>query len=84
MVRRNLAEHHEIETVRINLAGVGRLDYTGAATLKQVTDTFTNAGTKVEICNVPPGAQRAAGIHLSPELTNPTEPTTNSKEPNHV
>ncbi len=65
MVRRNLAENDEIKTVRINLAGVGRLDYTGAATLKLVAEAIVAAGTTVEICNVPPGARRAAAVHLS-------------------
>ncbi|MGZ0177731.1 MAG: STAS domain-containing protein [Acidimicrobiales bacterium] len=64
MVRRNLAENGEIKKVRINLAGVGRLDYTRAATLKQVGETLVAAGTTVEICNVLPGASRAAAIHL--------------------
>lgn len=65
MVRRNLAENDEIKTVRVNMAGVGRLDYTGAATLKQVAETLVAAGTTVEISNVPPGARRAVAVHLS-------------------
>ncbi len=54
----------ELETVVFDLDGVGRLDYTAAAALARLVDELTDAGIAVRVINVPPGAARAAQIHL--------------------
>lgn len=71
LVRTNVAEHPEITTVRFDLSGVGRLDYTGAATLELVIATLRASGVKSKIVNIPPGAKRAARIHLSETIDDP-------------
>ena len=65
--RTKLADDPTIDTIVLDLAGVGRLDYTGAATLQQSITTFEATGIRVEITNVGPGAKRAASIHFTPQ-----------------
>ena len=65
--RTKLADDPTIDTIVLDLAGVGRLDYTGAATLQQSITTFEATGIRVEIINVGPGAKRAASIHFTPQ-----------------
>lgn len=76
LVRNNLADHPDITTVHFDLGGVGRLDYTGAATLSQTIGTLASAGVSCALTNVPPGAQRAARIHcpdsISPQTASPS------------
>lgn len=64
LMRDAVTENPDIGAISIDLAGVGRLDYTGAVTLKRVVEEFSLAGLVVIICNVPPAAQRAVSIHL--------------------
>ncbi len=59
-----LAEHTDIRSVIIDLGAVGRLDYSGAATLERVLAELRSAGVEVDVRNVPPGAARAANIHI--------------------
>ena len=65
LIRAEVAEHEELTTVVVDLVGVGRLDYTGAASLSRVLAEFGHAGLQVEIVNISPGTARAAGVHLS-------------------
>ncbi len=62
--RSNIADDPNIDAIVLDLSGVGRLDYTGAATLRQSITTFTNAGISVQLINIPPGARRAADVHF--------------------
>ncbi len=59
-----LASHPEVSHVVIDLSGVGRLDYSGAAALERLVSELQEGGTRVEVTNVRPGAARAAGIHF--------------------
>ena len=59
-----LADHPDIERLAVDLSGVGRLDYSGAAALERALADVRAAGIEVEIDDIPPGARRAAGIHL--------------------
>lgn len=63
LVRNSVADNPHIAAVDFDLSGVGRLDYTGAATLNQSIVTLAGAGIVSTLRNVPPGAQRAVGIH---------------------
>lgn len=62
--RTTLADDPAIKTVEIDLSGVARLDYTGAATLQQSIESLQAAGVDVRVVNVRPGARRNALIHL--------------------
>lgn len=62
--RTTLADDPAVDTIEFDLSGVGRLDYTGAATLRQSIESLKAAGIEVRVVNVRPGARRAAGIHL--------------------
>ncbi len=64
LVRDAIAEHDELHTVVLDLGGVGRLDYSGAAAMRRIVNDLTASGTSVDIVNVPPGAARAAQVHL--------------------
>ncbi len=71
-VRNQLAAHSGATSVELDLKGVGRLDYTGAAALARLGEELNEAGILVRLINVPPGAARAARVHLEPliESTN--------------
>lgn len=64
LVRNELAEHHDITSVVIQLGGVGRLDYSGAAALSRIAAQLSAAEVTVAIAEVPHGAVRAVKIHL--------------------
>ncbi len=64
MCNTKLADDSTIDTIVFDLAGVGRLDYTGAATLQQSIAMLESAGIAVRVVNIRPGAKRAANIHL--------------------
>lgn len=67
-VRNQLAAHPDVRSIELDLRGVGRLDYTGAAALARLAEELDKAGITVRLTNVPPGAARAAGVHLSPYI----------------
>lgn len=67
LVRRELATGPELEVVVIDLGGVGRLDYTGAAALGRLLTELRQAEVTVRVENIPPGAARAVAIHLGDE-----------------
>ncbi|MGI9644177.1 MAG: SulP family inorganic anion transporter [Ilumatobacteraceae bacterium] len=64
-LREELAEHQDIDAVVVDLAGVGRLDYSGGAALGRILSEFEQSGVTVRIANVRPGSARAARIFLS-------------------
>ncbi len=53
-----IAEHPDVRRVVFDLEGIGRLDYTGAMTLKGLGDDARRAGLDVEVARVPPAARR--------------------------
>lgn len=65
LVRRELASQADLSVVVIDLAGVGRLDYTGAAALGRLLGELRLGQVEVRVENIPPGAARAAAIHLA-------------------
>ncbi|MDH3680816.1 MAG: SulP family inorganic anion transporter [Acidimicrobiia bacterium] len=78
VIRAEIAAHPDVTTVVLDLVGVGRLDYTGAAAMRRIVNELLTAGTSVDIINVPPGAAKAAEVHLQtgePSLdANPQRP----------
>jgi SulP family sulfate permease len=52
-----LAEHPDVQEVRLHLGGLGRIDLSGAMTLKQLMDDIKQAEIKVELLEVPPMAK---------------------------
>ncbi len=63
-IRRELAEHLEVEHVVVDLGAIGRLDFSGAAALARIVDELRGTGVTVEIVNVNPGAARGVSVHL--------------------
>ena len=63
-LRQELIEHPGLDHIDIDLSGVGRLDYSGAAALARIAADLEEAGTSVEFSHVPAGCARAARIHL--------------------
>lgn len=53
-----LAEAGDIDELVINLAGLGRIDLTGALVLKRILDEVGAVGIRGSLKNVPPHAQR--------------------------
>jgi SulP family sulfate permease len=54
----SLADHPEVSRLVIDLAHVGRLDYTGAIVLQYLADKATKVGLEVELANTPAAARR--------------------------
>jgi len=77
-LRAALAEHPHITALEIEMSAVGRLDYSGAAALARLAEESQANGLDVSFCNVPPGCQRAAGIHFV-TTTAPASCTNNRK-----
>lgn len=64
-LRAQFVAHPDIDHIEVDLSGVGRLDYSGALALSRIAADFKEQGTRVEFTNIPAGAARAAGVHLS-------------------
>lgn len=73
LIRNHLNENPDIDHVIVDLAGVGRLDFTGAAALGRIVDELIARGISVHTKNVRPGASRAAGIHLTEHSSGPDD-----------
>jgi SulP family sulfate permease len=56
--------HDDVTELLIDLQGVGRLDYTGAAAMARVAEEADSAGLEVRFVAVPQQARRALGIHV--------------------
>ena len=63
-IRSHSAEYEEIERIVLDLAGVGRLDYSAAAALRRIVEEMREAEIEVEIINIRQGAARGAALHL--------------------
>jgi SulP family sulfate permease len=57
-VIQQLAAHPSAERLVIDLAQLGRIDYTGALALKDVVEEAELASLRVEITGIPPQARR--------------------------
>lgn len=66
LIRRAIAEHPDLDTVVLDLGGVGRLDYSAAAALRRIVEEIGEADNDVavEIVNIRQGAARGAALHL--------------------
>ena len=65
LIRTELAGQPDLTAVVVDMGGVGRLDYSGAASLGRILAELVSAGVEVVIVNVPPGAARSVRVHLS-------------------
>ncbi len=63
-IRSHSAQYEELERVVLDLAGVGRMDYSAAAALRRIVEEMREADIEVEIVNVRQGAARGAALHL--------------------
>lgn len=52
-----LERHPEVDHMRIDLDGLGRIDLTGAMTISRVLDDVRTSGVTVELAGVPPQSQ---------------------------
>lgn len=59
-----LADHRDADVLVIDLAGTGRVDYSGGVVLRRLVDEAEMAGLRVEIVGVPAHARRPLTIHL--------------------
>ena len=63
-IRAHSAEYEELDRVVLDLAGVGRLDYSAAAALRRIVEEMREADIEVDIINIRQGASRGAALHL--------------------
>lgn len=63
-LREHLVAHPHVADIEIDLAAVGRLDYSGASALARLAEESRGNGIPVTFSNIPAGCKRAAGIHL--------------------
>lgn len=64
-----LAEHPAIETVILDLEGLGRIDYTGALALKEFIDDAEAAGLDVSVRDIPRHAEGTLNRSWGDDLT---------------
>ena len=64
LIREEIARHRDIETVVIDLGGVGRIDYSGAAGLNRVLSERVAPTVRVKVTGVPESASRAVRAEL--------------------
>ena len=67
LVREQLAEYQDVEKLVVDLGGVGRLDYSGGASLGRIISEVEQAGVSVRVVNIRPGSARAARLFLPAE-----------------
>ena len=67
LIRAAIAEHQDLDTVVLDLAGVGRMDYSAAAALRRIVEEIGDYenDVAVEIVNIRQGAARGAAAHLT-------------------
>ena len=61
-----LAIHAGVRRLRLNLAGVGRVDLSGALALRRIVRDAKAAGLEVELVDIPPRAQRWVRTLIEP------------------
>ena len=66
LVREELALEQGLTGVVIDLAGVGRLDYSGAVALRRLLERIGSGGVTVSVAGMPPGVSQAVRSELQP------------------
>ena len=61
-----LAIHADVRQLKLNLAGVGRVDLSGALALRRIVHDARAAGLEVELVEIPPRAQRWVSSLIEP------------------
>ena len=61
-----LAIHSDVGQLKLNLAGVGRVDLSGALALRRIVHDARAAGLEVELVDIPPRAQRWVSSLIEP------------------
>ncbi len=69
LIRAEITRHQQLSTVIVDLAGVGRIDYSGGAVLARIIDDVTGAGVEVEVVNLPPGTGGAVSQLVATDAT---------------
>jgi len=66
LIRAAIADEHDLDTVVLDLAGVGRMDFSAAAALRRIVEEIGDYenDVAVEIVNVRQGAARGAAAYL--------------------
>ena len=66
LIRAAIADEQDLDTVVLDLAGVGRMDFSAAAALRRIVEEIGDYenDVAVEIVNVRQGAARGAAAHL--------------------
>ena len=64
VVREELARHRDITTVMVDLAGVGRIDYSGAVSMRRILERIEAGGVTATVVGVPPSASGAVRAEL--------------------
>ena len=64
VVREELARHRDLTSVTLDLAGVGRLDYSGAIALRRLLERIRAGGVTIRVEGVPPTSSRAVLAEL--------------------
>ena len=64
VVREELALHSDIAAVAVDLAGVGRLDYSGAVALRRILERLSASGVEVSVVGMPPSASAVVRSEL--------------------
>ena len=64
VVREELARHRDLTSVTLDLAGVGRLDYSGAIALRRLLERISAGGVTIRVEGVPPASSRAVLTEL--------------------
>ncbi|MFT7578747.1 MAG: SulP family sulfate permease [Myxococcota bacterium] len=62
-----LSLHPDTDEVRVDLSGLGRIDYTGAVALHRLIQRAEDGGNTVTVCGAPPQTMRILG-KVCPEL----------------
>ena len=64
LVREELAAERNLTAVVVDLAGVGRLDYSGAVALRRIVERISAGGAAVSVVGIPPSASGAVRAEL--------------------
>ena len=64
LVREELAAERNLTAVVVDLAGVGRLDYSGAVALRRIVERISAGGVAVSVVGIPPSASGAVRAEL--------------------
>lgn len=66
-IRSHIAENPEVNSIEIDLKGVGRLDFSGASSLARIAEESRSNGVPISFTNIAPNLDRIARVHLGME-----------------